>query len=256
MSSLIRVYGHWTDEVKVPFFLSFWFQGVKGVSPVTTGVDFIARLIPQFVSIIFTGGLVKKFGYYMPYMLFGEVICIGGLAMLTQISLTTSTVYWAGALVVTGIGSGMAMQMPYSAISVVLTDDDVPVGNAIALFLNQLGGALAISLGQTITLTTLVGLVPQRLPDLSVQLVKDAGASNLSSLDLSVGDLTILRNIWNTAIVRTMILSTALVAAALPFTVGMEWLNTKTEAERRRQATALRAQEDARDNNVSSKPEE
>lgn len=192
----------------------------------------------------------------MPYMVLGEIICIGGLAMLTQLKPESSAVYWAGALVVTGLGSGMAMQMPYSAVSVVLADDDIPVGNAIAVFLNQLGGALAVSLGQTITLTTLVTLVPLRLPDLSLQLVKDAGASNISSLRLSIEDMTILRNIWNTAIVRTMILATAFVAAALPFTLSMEWLNVKAEAEIRRRESALRAQENAQDANFSNKPEE
>lgn len=191
----------------------------------------------------------------MPYMVLGELICLGGLVMLTQLRPESSTVYWAGALVVTGLGSGMAMQMPYSAISVVLTDDDIPVGTAIAVFLNQLGGALAVSVGQTITLTTLVALVPRRLTSLSLQLVKDAGASGLSSLHLSIEDLTILRDIWNTAIVRTMILCTAFVAACLPFTVGMEWLNTKREAERRRQASILRAQENAQSGDVSSKSE-
>lgn len=192
----------------------------------------------------------------MPYIVLGEVICLGGLSMLTQLKLESSTIYWAGALVVTGLGSEMAMQMPYSAISVVLADDDIPVGNAIAVFLNQLGGALAVSLGQTITLTTLVALVPHRLPDLSLQLVKDAGASNLSSLRLSIEEMTVLRDIWNTAIVRTMILATAFVAVALPFTLSMEWLNVKTEAETRREASALRAQENSRGDNFSIKPEE
>lgn len=239
--------GPQTDRVKLPFFLSFWFQAVKAATPVGTGVDFIARLVPQFVSLILTGILVKKFGQYMPYMVIGELICVGGLAMLTQLSPESSTPYWAGALVVTGLGSGMAQQMPYSAISVVLADDDIPVGNAIVVFLTQMGGALAVSLGQTITLTTLVTLVPRRLPGLSAQLVKDVGASNLLSLHLSLEDLETLRDIWNTAVVRTMILATAFVGAALPFTLRMEWLNTKTEAEVRRQTSALRAQENAQE---------
>ncbi|KUI70345.1 hypothetical protein VM1G_06469 [Cytospora mali] len=181
-------------------------------------------------------------GNYMPYMVLGEIICLSGLAMLTQLRPETDTVYWAAALVITGLGSGMAMQMPYSAISVVLADDDIA---GIAVFLNQLGGALAVSLGQTITLSTLVDLVPQRLPDVSLQSVKDASASNLASLHLNATDLTILRDIWNTAIVRTMILSTAFIGATLPFTLGMEWLNTKKEAETRRQAGALEAQGNA-----------
>ncbi|KAH8763620.1 major facilitator superfamily domain-containing protein [Diaporthe sp. PMI_573] len=236
----------------VPFFLSFWFQAVKGVTPVETGVDFIARLVPQFVFLILSGVLVKKFGHYMPYLILGELICLGGLAMLTQLNIASSTAHWAAALVVTGLGSGMATQMPYSAVSCSLSDDDIPIGNAIALFLNQMGGALAVSIGQTITLTTLADLVPQRLPGLSVQLLKDVGASDLPSLDLSVEDLTILRGVWNTAVVRTMILATAFVGAALPFTLRMEWLNTIKVAEARRQASTLRAQEDAQEKDYSS----
>ncbi|ROW18055.1 hypothetical protein VPNG_00330 [Cytospora leucostoma] len=239
----------------VPFFLSFWFQGVKGVTPVTTGVDFIARLIPQFVALIGTGVLVKKFGHYMPYMVLGEIICLGGLAMLTQIKPESSTVYWAAALVVTGLGSGMAMQMPYSAISVVLADDDVSVGNAIAVFLNQLGGALAVIWARPIlTLSTLVDLVPQRLPNVPLQLVKDVGVSDLAPLHLNTADLTILRDIWNTAIARTMLLCTAFIGTTLPFTLGMEWLNTKKEAEARRQASALEAQGNAQDAEMVSQP--
>lgn len=224
----------------MPFFLSFWFQAVKGATPVATGINFIARLVPQFVSLILTGILVKKFGQYIPYMVLGELICLGGLIILTQLSPESSTTYWAGALVVTGLGSGMAQQMPYSAISVVLADDDIPIGNAIVLFLTQMGGALAVSLGQTLILTTLVALVPRRLPGLSVQLIKDVGASDLSSLNLSIEDLKTLRDIWNTAVVRTMILAAAFVGAALPFTLMMEWLNTKTEAEARKQTSTLR----------------
>lgn len=188
----------------------------------------------------------------MPYLILGELICLGGLAMLTQLNIASSTAHWAVALVVTGLGSGMATQMPYSAVSCSLSDDDIPIGNAIALFLNQMGGALAVSIGQTITLTTLADLVPQRLPGLSVQLLKDVGASDLPSLDLSVEDLTILRGVWNTAVVRTMILATAFVGAALPFTLRMEWLNTIKVAEARRQASTLRAQEDAQEKDYSS----
>lgn len=202
-----------------------------------TGVDFIARLIPQFGCLIVTSLVVKKFGHYVPYMLLGELICIGGQVMLTQLHPTSNTVYWAASLVVTGLGSGMAMQLPYTAIPLVLADEDIPVGNAIAVFFYQMGGAISISLGQTITLSTLIELVPERLPDVPVQSVVDAGAASLASLGLSPDELSVLKDIWNTAIVRTMILATAVVGAAVPFTLGMEWLNAnKIAAERKKEA--------------------
>jgi hypothetical protein len=40
--------------------------------------------------------------------------------MLTQLSPTTGAALWASSLVVTGLGMGMAMQLPYTAIQVTL----------------------------------------------------------------------------------------------------------------------------------------
>jgi hypothetical protein len=50
----------------------------------------------------------------------GELICVAGIAMLTQLSPTTGAALWASSLVVTGLGMGMAMQLPYTAIQVTL----------------------------------------------------------------------------------------------------------------------------------------
>ena len=185
------------------------------------------------VSLILTGAIVKQWGHYVPYMIVGEVICIAGTAMLTQLTPTTSTVMWAAYLVVSGFGMGIAMQLPYTAVQVTLSEDDLPTGNAIAVLFYQLGGVVAISMGQTITISTLVDEVPKLLPQLPVGAVIAAGAANLPAVAPTPELLSILRTIWNTAIVRTMILSTALVGAAVPFTLGMEWLNAKKIAQER-----------------------
>ncbi|KAK7949384.1 efflux pump antibiotic resistance protein [Apiospora aurea] len=219
------------------FFLPFWFQGVKGISPVSTGVDFIPLLLSQLVSLIVVGAIVKQFGLYVPYMIAGELICIGGQAMLTQIRRDTSTLYWAASFVVSGLGPGMAMQLPYTAVAVVLSDDDIPVGNAIAVLFYQLGGAIFISTGQTVIITTILDLDPQRLPGLPAGAVLAAGAANLPTLAQSPEQLVVLQDIWNSAIVRTIIMTTAVVGAAVPFTLGMEWLNAVKVAEKRKNVT-------------------
>lgn len=53
-------------------------------------------------------------------MILGSIICIIGSAFTTQIGIDTPTVAWASFLAVTGIGIGMGMQQPYTAIQVVL----------------------------------------------------------------------------------------------------------------------------------------
>jgi len=107
--------------------------------------------------------------------------------------------------------------------------------------------AIAIAVGQTISFTTIFKLVSEseELNGLiSGATVNQAGAAGLRLLGLSPSKLAVLVGIWNQAIRRVMILSTSLVAASLPFTLGMEWLSaTKIAAAREAEREALATRE-------------
>ncbi|KAI4244003.1 MAG: hypothetical protein L6R40_003214 [Gallowayella cf. fulva] len=215
------------------FYLPFYFQAVQGVDPITSGLRFIPLMLPQMVALILTGIVV-------PFIILGQAICLAGTVLLTRLKPETPTVLWAASLVVTGIGMGMAMQLPYTAIQVVLSEHDAPIGNAIAVFFWQLGGTLSIAAGQTITLTTVLGEVSRRLPDVQTSTIISAGATNLAHAVSSPEVLHTLRSIWNLAVSRTMILSLAAVGASVPFTFGMEWLNArKISMERKERGQPL-----------------
>jgi hypothetical protein len=94
--------------------------------------------------------------------------------------------------------------------------------------------AIAVAIGQTIVLNTLASEVPKAIPTLSPRLVMNAGAAGLSKIAGSHSVEVVLRAIWNQAIVRTMYLSLAFAAAAIPFALGMEWLNAKQVAKERK----------------------
>jgi uncharacterized membrane protein len=81
-------------------------------------------------------------------MIVGELICITGTAFLTRLEPTISVVGWAAPMVAAGIGMGMAMQLPYTAVQVVLqyvlicyclaantngilSQDDISTGNGV-----------------------------------------------------------------------------------------------------------------------------
>jgi hypothetical protein len=93
--------------------------------------------------------------------------------------------------------------------------------------------AVSIAVGQTITISTILESVPKELPAISPAAVIAAGAIHLPDIAPSPGTLAILRSIWNTGISRAMIFSLAMVCAALPLTLGMEWLNAKKIARER-----------------------
>lgn len=82
-------------------------------------------------------------------MIFGEVICSIGTGLLSTISLGSSAAMWVTYLVITGLGLGIAMQLPYTAVQAVLrytfgilsvskhmilifhSEADLPVGNGV-----------------------------------------------------------------------------------------------------------------------------
>ncbi|KAL8705271.1 MAG: hypothetical protein Q9201_001602 [Fulgogasparrea decipioides] len=148
-------------------------------------------------------------------MILGECICVAGTALLTQLDVATPTVEWAAYLVVSGIGMGIAMQLPYTAVQIS-------------------SSSIAISMGQTITISTIISDIPKQGLSIPARTVVDAGAYNLRALATSPEALAKLRLIWKVATVRTMILSATLVGASISFTLCMEWINAKKVAESRK----------------------
>ncbi|ROV87914.1 hypothetical protein VSDG_09486 [Cytospora chrysosperma] len=71
-------------------------------------------------------------------MIIGQLIAIIGTVFLSRLNVDTGTVLWATYLVVTGIGTGMGLQMPFTGVNLILSQDDIPVGNAITVFVQQL----------------------------------------------------------------------------------------------------------------------
>ena len=53
-------------------------------------------------------------------MIAGGVVCCIGAGLLTTVGVYTPTAHWATYLVITGLGLGMGMQLPYTALQAVL----------------------------------------------------------------------------------------------------------------------------------------
>jgi hypothetical protein len=53
-------------------------------------------------------------------MIAGTIIAIVGAGLLVTINTSTPTVQWSAYMVVNGLGTGIAQQLPYTALQVVL----------------------------------------------------------------------------------------------------------------------------------------
>ena len=56
-------------------------------------------------------------------MILGMIICAIGAGLVTRLDINTPTTQWAAFLVIAGIGLGTAMQLPYTAVQIVLRSE-------------------------------------------------------------------------------------------------------------------------------------
>jgi hypothetical protein len=86
---------------------------------------------------------------------------------------------WFGYKVLTGAGVGVGFQIPIIAVQTVLPLEDVPVGTACVIFFQSLGGALFISVGQTVFQNGIIRGTRTYAPDVNPHLLLRAGATEI-----------------------------------------------------------------------------
>ncbi|MCJ1376700.1 hypothetical protein MMC20_007945 [Loxospora ochrophaea] len=224
---------------KLTYYLPFYFQAVQGVSATTSGIRFIPFAFPEVFATIAAGAIVTMTGYYarslVPIMVLGVIVGAIGTGLLITISINTTTLHWAAYLVVSGLGIGFGIQLPYSAVQVVLNENDVPTGNAVTVLFSQLGGAVAIPIGETIFLNDLLREVFSRTNAIPAQAIITAGATNLNELTNNPDVLLDLRIAYSKAVVDTIYFALATTILPIVFAVSMEWKNVKKVSEQRAQ---------------------
>jgi hypothetical protein len=102
----------------------------------------------------------------------------------------------------------------------------MPSGNAIAIFFNSLGGAVAISIAQNIFSNTLVKELPRYVPGLDPQAVIAAGATNLAKVvpnDLLQSAL----EAYNKALTTAFLLPVAVGVLSFLSSLLFEWKSVK-----------------------------
>ena len=79
-----------------------WFQGVKGVSAVKSGIDTVPMVLGLVVAAIISGSTTRRTGYYLPWM-YVSVICLAiGAGLMTTFTPKRNHFKWIGYQVLFG----------------------------------------------------------------------------------------------------------------------------------------------------------
>ncbi|KAF7985870.1 hypothetical protein HWV62_43734 [Athelia sp. TMB] len=208
------------------FYLPFYFQAVKGTSAEGSGIRTIPYLVSITLSSIVIGGSITAFGPYVPFMWGGAAVFTVGCGMLYTLGVGSGAGKWIGYQLLAGIGAGASVQIPFLAVQVVLDSRDMPVGNAIVMFFNSLGGAISISLAQNIFANALGKQLPKYAPGVDAGLIEGAGATGIRGV-VSGAALPGVLLAYCKALDETFILPIAVAGLAFVLSFFMEHRSVK-----------------------------
>ncbi|CZS94684.1 probable DHA14-like major facilitator; ABC transporter [Rhynchosporium graminicola] len=210
------------------YFLPIWFQAVKGASAVQSGIDNLPLVLSLIIVSILSGIGVTLSGYYAPFMVGGTVFGAIGVGLLSTLTPDSSNSMWIGYQCIAGIGIGLGMQQPLIAVQTVLDISLVPIGTSIVIFVQTLGGALFVSIGQNVFSNGLVEGLAKYAPSVDPLSVLRIGATSLqSSPDLNKADLPGVIMAYNDALTKAFLVAAIMAAVTIIGSGAIEWRSVK-----------------------------
>lgn len=117
-----------------------WFQGVRGGTPIESGVDTLPIVVMTSVSSILCGGFMAVWGHVGPSMVLGSLCLAVGTGLLTTLSPATSTGRWVGYELLCAVGCAAGRLCPSVALQSILDPQDVSYGYTMLTFTASMGG--------------------------------------------------------------------------------------------------------------------
>jgi hypothetical protein len=201
---------------------------VLGTTAEGSGIRTIPYLVSITLASIAIGGSITALGWYTPFMWFGSAVFTVGCGLLYTLGVDSGTAAWIGYQLLSGIGAGASIQIPFISVQVVLSAKDMPTGNALTIFFNSLGGAISISIAQNIFSNTIQQrlLAAPGLTPLDVRRIIGAGATGARAAT-PPGMLPVVLEAYDAAITRAFILPVAVAAMAILVSFCMERKSVK-----------------------------
>ncbi|KAJ4483905.1 MFS general substrate transporter [Lentinula aciculospora] len=209
------------------YYLPLFFQAVEDTSAVVSGIRLIPYLVSNTVVAIIMGIYVNRTGSYYYLIWIGSTFYSVGAGLLSTLDINSSTAQWLCYQIITGMGRG-AGQIPFVAVQVVLTPEEIPIGTSLVMLSTSLGGAVALSISQSIFNNDLVKEVSKYAPSIDPSIVVDTGATQFRDV-VPTDALDGVLRAYSKAIDIVLIPPIAFAGLSLIIALGIERLNVKAK---------------------------
>jgi EmrB/QacA subfamily drug resistance transporter len=122
-------------------FIPLFFQDVKGISPVLSGVRLFPLMGGLLVASIGSGLLVSRWGRYKIFPVVGTGLMTIGLYLMSLIGVTTGAWATAAYMVVFGLGLGLVLQVLTVAVQNAVPYEELGTGTSGVTFFRMIGGS-------------------------------------------------------------------------------------------------------------------
>ncbi|KAJ5153224.1 uncharacterized protein N7482_009702 [Penicillium canariense] len=212
------------------YYVPIYFQIVRGSSAMTAGLQVLPFMLATVVSSIVVGAMVTAFGYYTPFLIASTGVAAVGTGLITLYNVDISPGKWIGYQIVVGAGIGAGLQIPMTAVQTVLKPEDIPVGTAAVMFLQTLGGAVFIAVGQSVFQNGLQAGIRAYTSNVDPMAIISAGATETRHVLMTLGQLDQLDGVikaYVNGLRDTYRVSLALMVAAFVTSWFVEWKSVK-----------------------------
>ncbi|EPE30634.1 MFS general substrate transporter [Glarea lozoyensis ATCC 20868] len=209
------------------YYLPIWFQAVKNDSAIHSGVNMIPYVAANAVFSLLAGIFVSKNGYFTIPAVLGCAIGTVGCGLLSTINEETSSAKWIGFEILASAGIGMAIQQGFTAIQIVLPLEEVAIGTAAVVAFQSLGGAIFVSVGNTILQNS---LFDANLPGVDIERVLSAGAAHFRDV-APTEQIPELVRIYDSALRKVFTAAIPMAGLAMVACLFLEFRNVKDKTK-------------------------
>ena len=204
------------------YYLPLFFQTAQSQSASQSGVRLLPYLLTMVVATIIGGMGVSVIHYYVPLIVVGAAGFTVGSGLLHTLNTTSQTSQWVGFEVLTGLGFGLCVQLPYTAVRLALSKQDFPIGGSLIVFFQALGGATGISIAQNILASRLTAELQVTPGIKNATAIVEAGAGQIAAASPE-GLIDQVIQAYGVAISDALLLPVAGAALAFMCSLGFEW---------------------------------
>ncbi|KAK3401612.1 major facilitator superfamily domain-containing protein [Sordaria brevicollis] len=169
------------------YYLSLYFQAIKGDSAVKAGIKLLPMLISVVITSVSTGGLITVVGYYNPFILPCMVLFSVGAGMITTLDIDSPLSKWFGYQVIAGLGIGVGFQTGVLVVQNTVSLEWIPIATACVQFHQSIGGAIFIAVAQSVFQNGLTNGVKRNAPGIPPEIFINSGASQVRPILKQMG---------------------------------------------------------------------